>query len=316
MQSPSALRQATVLPKTWLFFCPSQPHMSRLNAAGRLEDMAIGIECLLTDDAIQAQELAQVLHGINAERRGVQQQMTDEAEAALARLALTDEGQTPIALCLFDPEWHPGVVGLVASKMKEKLHRPVIAFAPAEPGSSTLRGSARSIPGFHIRDALANVDSAHPGLMAKFGGHAMAAGLSLDQSDLPGFQDAFRQQAQSMLDPAMLQAELLSDGELSVEEFEASHAEALRNAGPWGQGFDEPLFDGEFDVLDWRVVGERHLKLSLSMQGRREPINAIHFGGWHEQEPASRLRLAYRLVPDDYRGGKAIQLIVQHSEPA
>ena len=288
----------------------------RLNAAGRLEDMAIGIECLLTDDAIQAQELAQVLHGINAERRGVQQQMTDEAEAALARLALTDEGQTPIALCLFDPEWHPGVVGLVASKMKEKLHRPVIAFAPAEPGSSTLRGSARSIPGFHIRDALANVDSAHPGLMAKFGGHAMAAGLSLDQSDLPGFQDAFRQQAQSMLDPAMLQAELLSDGELSVEEFEASHAEALRNAGPWGQGFDEPLFDGEFEVLDWRVVGERHLKLSLRVPGRREPLNAIHFGGWNDQEPASRLRLAYRLVPDDYRGGKAIQLIVQHSEPA
>ena len=288
----------------------------RLNAAGRLEDMAIGIECLLTDDATHARELAQILHGINAERRGVQQQMTDEAEAALAHLALADEGQAPVALCLFDPEWHPGVVGLVASKMKEKLHRPVIAFAPAEPGSSTLRGSARSIPGFHIRDALANVDSAHPGLMGKFGGHAMAAGLTLEQSDLPGFEAAFQQQAQAMLDPAMLQAELLSDGVLSTTEFDASNAEALRNAGPWGQGFDEPLFDGEFEVLDWRVVGERHLKLSLRVDGRREPLNAIHFGGWHEQEPASRLRLAYRLVPDDYRGGKAIQLIVQHSEPA
>ena len=288
----------------------------RLNAAGRLEDMAIGIECLLTDDAIHARELAQILHGINAERRGVQQQMTDEAEAALTHLALADEGQAPVALCLFDPEWHPGVVGLVASKMKEKLHRPVIAFAPAEPGSSTLRGSARSIPGFHIRDALANVDSAHPGLMGKFGGHAMAAGLTLEESDLPGFEAAFRQQAQAMLDPAMLQAELLSDGELSAAEFDAVHAEALRNAGPWGQGFDEPLFDGEFEVLDWRVVGERHLKLSLRVEGRREPLNAIHFGGWHEQEPAPRLRLAYRLVPDDYRGGKAIQLIVQHSEPA
>ena len=288
----------------------------RLNAAGRLEDMAIGIECLLTDDAIHARELAQILHGINAERRGVQQQMTDEAEAALTHLALADEGQAPVALCLFDPEWHPGVVGLVASKMKEKLHRPVIAFAPAEPGSSTLRGSARSIPGFHIRDALANVDSAHPGLMGKFGGHAMAAGLTLEESDLPGFEAAFRQQAQAMLDPAMLQAELLSDGELSAAEFDAVHAEALRNAGPWGQGFDEPLFDGDFEVLDWRVVGERHLKLSLRVEGRREPLNAIHFGGWHEQEPAPRLRLAYRLVPDDYRGGKAIQLIVQHSEPA
>ena len=287
----------------------------RLNAAGRLEDMAIGIECLLSDDATQAGELAQILNGINAERRGVQQQMVDEAEAALARLG-DSEAQASIALCLFDPEWHPGVVGLVASKMKEKLHRPVIAFAPAEPGSSTLRGSARSIPGFHIRDALANVDSAHPGLMGKFGGHAMAAGLSLEESELPAFEAAFRQEAQAMLDPAMLQAELLSDGELVAEEFDAIHAEALRHAGPWGQGFDEPLFDGEFDVLDWRVVGERHLKLTLRVEGRREPLNAIHFGGWLEQEPPARMRLAYRLVPDDYRGGKAIQLIVQHSEPA
>ncbi|MEP6907294.1 MAG: single-stranded-DNA-specific exonuclease RecJ [Pseudoxanthomonas sp.] len=286
----------------------------RLNAAGRLEDMAMGIECLLTDDAIQAAELANLLHGINAERRGVQQQMTDEAESALARLGHDMQGNTPIALCLFDPEWHPGVVGLVASKMKEKLHRPVIAFAPSEPGSSTLRGSARSIPGFHIRDALANVDSANPGLMGKFGGHAMAAGLSLEESDLAAFEAAFRAQALSMLDPAMLQAELLSDGELIAEEFDFLHAGALRNAGPWGQAFAEPLFDGEFDVIDWRVVGERHLKLSLKIEGRREALNAIHFGGWQDQPPASRLRLAYRLVPDDYRGGTAIQLIVEHSE--
>jgi single-stranded-DNA-specific exonuclease len=288
----------------------------RLNAAGRLEDMGIGIECLLTDDSIQAAELANILHGINAERRGVQQQMTDEAESALTRFGHDMEGQTPIALCLFDPEWHPGVVGLVASKVKEKLHRPVIAFAPAEPGSSALRGSARSIPGFHIRDALANVDSAHPGLMGKFGGHAMAAGLGIEAGALPRFEAAFREQAAAMLDPAMLQAELLSDGELSAVEFDSVHAEALRNAGPWGQGFDEPLFDGEFEVLDWRVVGERHLKLTLRTEGRREPLNAIHFGGWHDQEPPARLRLAYRLVPDDYRGGKAIQLIVEHAAPA
>ena len=287
----------------------------RLNAAGRLEDMAIGIECLLTDDALQATELANLLHGINAERRGVQQQMTDEAESALARFGHDIDGQVPIALCLFDPEWHPGVVGLVASKMKEKLHRPVIAFAPAEPGSSTLRGSARSIPGFHIRDALAAVDSAHPALMGKFGGHAMAAGLSLDESDLAKFEAAFREHAAGVLDPAMLQAELLSDGELAASEFASSHAEALRNAGPWGQGFGEPLFDGEFEVVDWRVVGERHLKLTLRVEGRREPLNAIHFGGWHDQPPATRVHLAYRLVPDDYRGGTAIQLIVEHCEP-
>ncbi|MEO6517510.1 MAG: single-stranded-DNA-specific exonuclease RecJ [Pseudoxanthomonas sp.] len=287
----------------------------RLNAAGRLEDMAIGIECLLSDDPAQAYELAQVLNGINAERRGVQQQMVDEAEAALATL---DQGteQAPIALCLYDAAWHPGVVGLVASKMKEKLHRPVIAFAPAEPGGSSLRGSARSIPGFHIRDALANVDAAHPGLMGKFGGHAMAAGLSLEESELTRFHEIFRQQVEAMMDPAMLHAELLSDGELEAEEFSAANAEALRNGGPWGQGYGEPLFDGVFELRDWRVVGERHLKLSLRLEGRRETLNAIHFGGWHEQEPASRLRLAYRLVPDDYRGGGAIQLIVEHCESA
>ncbi|MET0581041.1 MAG: single-stranded-DNA-specific exonuclease RecJ [Pseudoxanthomonas sp.] len=287
----------------------------RLNAAGRLEDMAIGIECLLSDDATQAYELAQILNGINAERRGVQQQMLDEAELAIQRLDGQDERQTPIALCLFDAEWHPGVVGLVASKMKEKLHRPVVAFAPSEPGSSSLRGSARSIPGFHIRDALANVDAAHPGLMGKFGGHAMAAGLSLEQSDYGRFQAAFVAQVEAMMDPAMLHAELLSDGELCAEEFVAANAEALRGGGPWGQGYGEPLFDGVFEVVDWRVVGERHLKLSLRLDGRREPLNAIHFGGWHEREPEPRVRLAYRLVPDDYRGGGAIQLIVEHCEP-
>jgi single-stranded-DNA-specific exonuclease len=288
----------------------------RLNAAGRLEDMAIGIECLLTDDATQAAELANILHGINAERRGVQQQMTDEAESALARIGHDVEGQVPIALCLFDPEWHPGVVGLVASKMKEKLHRPVIAFAPAEPGSSTLRGSARSIPGFHIRDALANVDSAHPGLMGKFGGHAMAAGLSIEESELARFEVAFREQASAMLDPALLQAELLSDGELIATEFDSFHAEALRNAGPWGQGFGEPLFDGHFEVLKWRVLKERHLKLELHLPGMTTPLNAIHFGGWTGNEPGRHVHLAYRLVSDDYRGDGAIQLIVEHCAAA
>lgn len=285
----------------------------RLNAAGRLEDMAIGIECLLTDDPAQAYELAQILHGINAERRGVQQQMIDEAEAVLA--GLDGRGvETPVALCLFDREWHPGVVGLVASKMKEKLHRPVIAFAPSEPGSTSLRGSARSIPGFHIRDALANLDVAHPGLMGKFGGHAMAAGLSLEETEFERFQNAFLAQVASMMDPDMLHAELLSDGMLSAEEFIAANAVALRDGGPWGQGYGEPLFDGEFDVIDWRVVGERHLKLVLRADGRRDPLNAIHFGGWQTQEPEARLRIAYRLVPDDYRGGNAIQLIVEHRE--
>jgi single-stranded-DNA-specific exonuclease len=287
----------------------------RLNAAGRLEDMALGIECLLCDDDTQAFEIAQVLNAINAERRGVQQQMTEEAEAAIARLAGEGDPQAPIAVCLFDSQWHPGVVGLVASKMKEKLHRPVIAFAPAEPGSSTLRGSARSIPGFHIRDALAAIDAAHPQLIAKFGGHAMAAGLTLDGSALPEFEAAFRQQAQRLLDDAMLRAELPSDGELLAHEFDRLHADALRAAGPWGQGFPEPLFDGEFDVLDWRVVGERHLKFSLRAAQRPAPLSAIHFNGWADQPPPLRIHAAYQLDTDDYQDRRGIQLVIRHWLP-
>ena len=288
----------------------------RLNAAGRLEDMALGIACLLTDDATQAEEMARVLEGINAERRGVQQQMVDEAQAALARIDVAEGGQVPLAPCLFDPEWHPGVVGLVASKMKERLHRPVVAFAPAEPGSATLRGSARSIPGFHIRDALAAIDTANPGLMQRFGGHAMAAGLSLDESALPVFRDAFHRHAAAMLDDALLQEELLSDGELQPGELDRMHAEALRGAGPWGQGFPEPMFDGVFDVLDWRVVGEKHLKFSLRLRGQATPLNAIQFNGWHDQPPPSRIQAAYQLDTDDWQNRRGIQLLVRHWQPA
>ncbi|MEH6417193.1 single-stranded-DNA-specific exonuclease RecJ [Pseudomonas sp. CGJS7] len=284
----------------------------RLNAAGRLEDMALGIECLLTDNHAQARSIAATLNEINAERRAVQQQMTDEAEAAFARVAV-DAASRPLALCLFDPDWHPGVVGLVASKMKERLHRPVIAFAPAEPGSELLRGSARSIPGFHIRDALADVAARHPQLIEKFGGHAMAAGLSLPLAAFEAFRDAFEQCARIALTPELLQADVLSDGELDAGEFDRVHAESLRDGGPWGQGFAEPQFDGEFEVLSWRVVGERHLKLELGRDGLR--LNAIQFGGWDGNKPSPWVRIAYRLEPDDYRGGNAVQLVVTHREP-
>lgn len=286
----------------------------RLNAAGRLEDMALGIACLLTDDATQADEMARVLDGINAERRGVQQQMVDEAHAALARIDA--EGEVPLAPCLFDPDWHPGVVGLVASKIKERLHRPVIAFAPAEPGSTTLRGSARSIPGFHIRDALAAIDAAQPGLMQRFGGHAMAAGLSLDESALPAFREAFHAQASRLLDEAMLQEVLLSDGELQADELDRAHADALRGAGPWGQGFPEPMFDGCFDVLDWRVLGEKHLKFSLRLPGHAAPLNAIHFNGWQDQAPPARIHAAYQLDTDDWQNRRGIQLLIRHWQAA
>jgi len=284
----------------------------RLNAAGRLEDMALGIELLLTEDPAQAREIATLLEEINAERRAVQQIMTDDAERAVARAVLDDDMQRPVAACLFDAEWHPGVVGLVASEMKDRLHRPVIAFAPAEPGGNALRGSARSISGFHIRDALAAINANHPGLMEKFGGHAMAAGLSLPFANLDAFKAAFEQQVQCSLDPALLQQQLLSDGELSPAELDFQHAEALRLAGPWGQGFAEPLFDGAFEVLEWRVLKERHLKFVLRQTGSTARINAIHFSGWTGTAPAQHVQLAYRLVSDDYRGGKAIQLIVEH----
>jgi len=284
----------------------------RINAAGRLEDMSLGIECLLTDDLAQARAIAETLDGINGERRAVQQQMTDDAEDALGRVALEDSARA--AVCLFDAQWHPGVVGLVASKMKERLHRPVIAFAPAEPDSDRLRGSARSIPGFHMRDALADVAARHPGLIERFGGHAMAAGLSLSLASLPAFEQAFSECAARWLTPELLQAEILSDGELDPAELDRHHAELLREAGPWGQGFPEPQFDGEFEVLGSRVVGERHLKLELGHAGQR--LNAIHFGGWEGVVPTGRVRIAYRLEPDDYRGGDAVQLVVIHREPA
>jgi single-stranded-DNA-specific exonuclease len=177
-----------------------------------------------------------------------------------------------------------------------------------------LRGSARSIPGLHIRDALASVDAANPGLVGKFGGHAMAAGLSLSLSDLPRFQEALRVQVECMLDPSLLEAEILSDGPLQVQEFDRASAEALRDGGPWGQGYPEPLFDGEFEVLSWRVVGDRHLKLELAHAGAR--LSAIEFGGWGGEPPPARIRMAYRLEADTYRGGDNIQLVVVHRECA
>jgi single-stranded-DNA-specific exonuclease len=286
----------------------------RLNAAGRLEDMSIGIECLLCDDIERARELARSLDDINSERRAVQSEMTTEAEAALARTGIIASGDLPMAVCLFDTEWHPGLIGLVASKLKDRLHRPTIAFAPTEPGSRILRGSARSIQGFHIRDGLAAVDASYPNLIVRFGGHAMAAGLTLEAENLPLFQRALNAVAGNMMDAAILQSELWSDGELASHEFDRFHAEALRDGGPWGQGFPEPTFDGEFSVLDWQVIQGRHLKLRLQHRSRSESIEAIHFHGWQGDEPDTTLRLVYRLAPNDYRGGDAIQLLIEHRE--
>lgn len=283
----------------------------RINAAGRLEDMAVGIECLLADTPARARELASLLDSINSERRELQQQMVDEADALVSRWP-TPDGGLPAALCLFDPGWHPGVVGLVASKLKERLHRPVLAFAPSDEGSELLRGSARSIPGFHMRDALAAVDARHPGLITRFGGHAMAAGLSLPLSVFDAFCEAFQAHAQASLDANLLAQEIASDGRLDAHELSRDTAWALRLAGPWGQGFPEPVFDDTFEVLEWRVLGERHLKLSLRAEGRLAPLSAIHFGGWDGRAPAERTHLAFQLELDDFRGRNDIQLLVRH----
>jgi len=286
----------------------------RLNAAGRLDDMALGIECLLSDVEVHSRELASVLDRINAERRGLQQKMVLDAEDLLSAIPETAES-TSAALCLFDERWHPGVIGLVASRIKDNAHRPTIAFAPAAPGSDMLRGSARSIPGFHIRDAIAAVDVRHPGLIERFGGHAMAAGLSLPLEHIATFRRLFTDYAQATLTPEQLSSELLSDGPLSAAEFCRDTAESLLLAGPWGQGFAEPLFDNAFAVLDWRVIAERHLKFSLQAESGGPVLSAIQFGGWNGAAPPSRIHAAYQLELDDFRGRRDVQLLVRQWQP-
>lgn len=286
----------------------------RVNAAGRLEDMSLGIACLLTDDEAQAQRLAAMLDQINAERRELQQQMLGQAEALVGAWLAKHAGALPLGVCVHDPDWHPGVVGLVASRLKDRLHRPVIAFAPSAEGE--LRGSARSIAGFHLRDALADLAAAEPGLLKRFGGHAMAAGLTLAASDYERFATAFAVQAERRLDAQLLQAEVWSDGELARADIDRALAEQLRLAGPWGQGFPEPVFDDHFELESWRVVGETHLKLRLRHRDGGTPLDAIEFGGWRSESPPRRLHLAYQLDLDDWRDREGVQLLVRWRAPA
>jgi single-stranded-DNA-specific exonuclease len=292
----------------------------RLNAAGRLTDMSIGIACLITDDDGEAEKLAARLSALNDERREMEQRMQAQAVDIAASLQASGDGSEALGLCLFDASWHQGIVGLVAGRIKERLHRPVIAFAVAEDGS--LRGSARSVPGIHIRDALDAIATRHPGLLVKFGGHAMAAGLSLAREDLPRFRTAFAAEIAARADQDKLAGWILSDGELERRELSIGTALALRASGPWGQGFPEPVFDGEFDVLDTRIVGEKHLKLKVRAASGCEPIDAIAFGyvGSAAQSVAigrgARVRLAYRLEVNEYNGMERVQLNCQHLEDA
>ncbi len=286
----------------------------RVNAAGRLEDMAIGIECLLADDERRALSLAARLHTINAERREVQAAMQDDADAALARWQ-RDDAALPPALVLFDEAWHAGVVGLVASRVKEQVHRPVIAFAPAGEGSDELRGSGRSIPGFHLRDALADVAAFAPGLVERFGGHAMAAGLTIRRAELERFASAFTARAEARLDAAALEHCIWSDGALAAHEASLELADLLRHAAPWGQGFPEPLFDDAFTVETWRVVGERHLRLRLRFSCGTA-IEAVHFDGWRGTPPPARVHALFQLGVDDWRGERRVQLVLRQALPA
>ncbi len=287
----------------------------RLNAAGRLDDMSLGINCLLSDDLIEAHHMAEVLSGLNDERRVIEQDMQDQALNILTALRprQQQEEAMPKGICLFDEDWHQGVIGIVASRIKDRFHRPVIAFAPAS--ETEIKGSARSIPGLHIRDALASIAIEHPDLISKFGGHAMAAGLTLVRGAYEKFSQAFDEIVSRHVTEEQLQNCLLSDGELPSNELTLDVAEILREAGPWGQAFPEPLFDGVFSVLEQRLVGNKHLKLVLAQDG--QPIDAIAFNidinSWPNYR-CSRLRAAYRMDVNEFRGKRTLQLIIEHLE--
>ena len=291
----------------------------RLNAAGRLDDMSLGIELLLTDDPARAMELAQRLDGLNHERRAIENEMKEEAMSILDEMELGAAGNTdeelPTGLCLFEPHWHQGVIGILASRIKDRLHRPVIIFAQADDGS--LKGSARSVPGLHIRDALDAVAAGSPGLLTKFGGHAMAAGMSLALADFDRFSEAFDTEVRRHLGPEDLRREIVSDGALTENELSLELAETLRAGGPWGQGFPEPMFDGVFELVSKRIVGEKHLKLVLRPAGSQQAIDAIAFNTVDDDWPigVKQVELAYRLDVNEFNGKRTAQLMVEHIEP-
>ena len=290
----------------------------RLNAAGRLTDMSIGIRCLLTDDPAEAAELAAQLDTLNAQRREIEADMQLQALAAVRSLRAGDSGTQRAGVCLFDAGWHQGVVGLVAGRIKEQLRRPVVAFALSD--ERNLRGSARSVPGVHVRDVLEAVATREPGMLEKFGGHAMAAGLSLPRVHLDRFARAFDIEVARAMAAGAVSDAIETDGELSDADIALPLAEALRAGGPWGAAFAEPLFDGEFELRGApRVLGGRHLKFQVSAREGRGGFEAIAFNSVDPHSPApppsGRVRLVYRLGTNDYRGERRLQLVVEHVLP-
>ena len=288
----------------------------RINAAGRLDDMSIGIACLLSDDVGEAGAIAGRLQQLNQDRRVIEQGMQEEALQILAELPVETDSEPPVAMTLYQSGWHQGVIGILASRIKDRLHRPVIAFADGDAGE--IKGSARSIPGIHIRDILDAVATRHPGLISKFGGHAMAAGMTLPLDAYDDFTAAFTAEVARHAQDLELQAVIESDGELSDAELHLDLATQLRYAGPWGQHFPEPVFDGRFNIVSQRLVGEKHLKLVLAVTGSQQIIDAIAFNVdldiWPEQSVA-RVDIAYRLDVNEFRGQRSVQLMIEHLVP-
>lgn len=282
----------------------------RINAAGRLSDMTLGIECLLTDDPARADELAKMLDGINRERRVIEGDMREQAMQIAE--SLFDEGdEPPPAICVFDPDFHEGVVGIVASRIKDKLHRPTFVFAASgAPGKEhELKGSGRSIPGFHLRDALDLVAKRHPGVLLRFGGHAMAAGCTIHEDGLDAFEEGLAQVAQEWLDAATLTRRLETDGPLAAEYRRVELVDTLHKE-VWGQGFAAPTFSEEVEVLSQRLVGEKHLALKLKHQG--QPVDGIWFG--HTESLPAKVTLAFRLDADEWNGVRRVKFLIEGAE--
>jgi single-stranded-DNA-specific exonuclease len=282
----------------------------RINAAGRLSDMTLGIECLLTDDPARAEELARTLDGINRERREIEGDMREQA-LVLAQSLFDSEEEPPPAICVFDPDFHEGVVGIVASRIKEQFHRPTFVFAASQaPGKEhELKGSGRSIPGFHLRDALDLVAKQHPGVLLRFGGHAMAAGCTVAEEHLDTFEQALAEIAAQWLDPATLQRRLETDGPLAPEYRRTDLVDTLQQQ-VWGQGFAPPVFSEEVDIVSQRLVGEKHMALKIRHQG--QPVDGIWFG---RTEPLpARVKLAFRLDADEWQGQRRVRFLVEGAE--
>ncbi len=285
----------------------------RINAAGRLDDMSLGIECLLTDDEQKALTIATELDAFNRERRQIEQGMQQEALALLDDSAVAPQERAGV--CLWQENWHQGVIGILASRIKEKVYRPVIAFASADNGE--LKGSARSIPGLHIRDALDLLDRRHPGLIVKFGGHAMAAGLTLRAGVFDEFAQAFDQVCRTLMSDDALEERIDTDGELRPAEFSLELAEQLRWGGPWGQGFPEPVFEGWFRLVQQRIVGERHLKMVLQPRHSDLAMDAIWFNidttAWPDYQ-REEVHCVFQLDVNEFRGARTVQLVIRHLE--